>query len=112
MLQVAKTPLGRRLWRIAKLLHLPLSEVGKLTPEALDFCDWSMLADDPKRLEQYENTYVDPDYEAFEKAFDEEMRLKQETETLMQETADDGAAQPIIPAPALAAMDDEWERID
>ena len=31
-----------------------------------------MLCDDPKALQRYENTYYDPEYDAWEKEFDQE----------------------------------------
>lgn len=123
MLQVAKMPLARKLWRIAKALHIPVSEAGKMTVEELDFYDFSMLADDPKRLEQYENSYYDPDYESFEKAFDEEMAEKRQQETLMQEQerkaieAERAEEAEMLRAagydvPVQTAEDEEWERVD
>lgn len=112
MLQVAKTPLGRKLWRLAKELHIPVSEVAEMTPEEIEFCDFSMLADDPKRLEAYENTFRDPDFEAFEKAFDEEMRQKQEAEKLMrkQRAAELEAAGYDVSEDL--SGDDEWEKVE
>lgn len=124
MLQVAKMPLARRLWRIARTLHIPVTEVSRLTLEELDFCEYSMLVDDPKKLEQYENTYHDPDYDEFERQFDEEMKQEYKTgnpETLMQKNGADelmqeftaeelasmGYAMPVAPIPG-----EEWESVD
>lgn len=112
MLQVVKSPLARRLWRTAKALHISLAEAARLTPEELDFCDFSMLADDPKRLEEYENTYYDPDYDEFERAFDEEMRAQQEAETLMRKAQARELAEQGYDAPVETMPDEEWERVE
>lgn len=112
MLQIAKSPLGRRLWRIAKTLHIPISDAAKMTPEQLDFCDFSMLADDPKKLQDYENSYYDPDYEAFEKAFDAQIQEKQEEQILMRETEADRLRKEGYDVSAEVSADDEWERVE
>lgn len=43
-----------------------------MTSFELEFYEFSMLCDDPKALQRYENTYYDPDYDAWEKEFDQE----------------------------------------
>ena len=43
-----------------------------MTSFELEFYEFSMLCDDPKALQKYENTYYDPDYDAWEKEFDQE----------------------------------------
>lgn len=91
---------------------MPVSQAAQLTPEELGFCEFSMLVDDPKRLEEYENTFRDPDYEAFEKAFDEEIRREQEAESLMRKSEAEQLAAQGYDVPAEQRDDEEWERVD
>lgn len=112
MLKIAKSALGRRLWRLAKTLGIPLSEAAKCTPEELDFYDFSMLAENPKQLEKYENSFFDPEYEAFEKSFDEEMSATADERILMRKTAAEDLAQQGYDVPADVADDEEWERVE
>ena len=58
-------PLARRLWKISKFYQLPFSDerIQKLNIFDINFCELSMLADDPKALERYKNTFYDPDFD-------------------------------------------------
>lgn len=111
MLQVVKLPLARRLWRLAKLFHRPISELADMIPEELDFYDLATIADDPKALERYENTYVDDEYDAWEKAFDEEMRAKREQEALMRKQERDELVEDGYDVTVDVPDDEEWERV-
>lgn len=59
---------------MCKELQLPISSplVQEMTSFELEFYEFSMLCDDPKALQRYENTYYDPEYDAWEKEFDKE----------------------------------------
>lgn len=82
-----------------------------MIPEEMDFYDFSMLADDPKRLEAYENTFVDPDYEEFERMFDEEMRAKLESQARQREQEKESLAAQGYDVPVDAMDGEEWERV-
>lgn len=47
----------------------------------LDFYEYSIICDDPKLLEKLENTYYDPEYEAWEKEFDEEQEQQSQAKS-------------------------------
>ena len=43
----------------------------------IEFYEYSMIADDPKKLERLQNHYYDPEFEEWLEEFDEEQRQKQ-----------------------------------
>ena len=112
MLQIAKSPLGRRLWRLARIFNRPVSELGSLTLEELEFCDFAIIAEDPKLLEKYENTYRDPEFDAFERAFDEATEQREQEKTLMRRREEAELRAQGYDVPAESGADDEWERVD
>lgn len=76
MLDLAQTQLARRLWRICKLFQLPLSDsrIQNMSIFELEFYENSIIADDPKLLKKLQNHFFDPEYEEWEKEFDEEQK--------------------------------------
>lgn len=81
MLEIVQTPLARRMWRISKFFKIPLNDkrMQELTTFDLDFYELSMIADDPKKLEQLKNHYYDPEFDDWLEEFDEEQSKKQNT---------------------------------
>lgn len=71
-------PLARRLWRISKLFRLPLNDprIQEMTPYDLEFYELSAIADDPKKLEQLQNRYYDPEFDEWLEEFDIEQSLE------------------------------------
>lgn len=71
-------PLARRLWRISKLFRLPLNDprIQEMTPYDLEFYELSAIADDPKKLEQLQNRYYDPEFDDWLEEFDIEQSLE------------------------------------
>lgn len=43
----------------------------------IDFYEYSMIADDPKKLERLQNHYYDPEFDEWMEEFEEEQRQKQ-----------------------------------
>lgn len=82
MLDVVKMPLARRLWRISKFFQIPLNDprIQALDTWDLDFYEYSMIADDPKKLEQYENHFSDPDWDDWVAEFEAEQQMKQQSD--------------------------------
>lgn len=74
MLKVAKIPLARRLWRICKELHVPIHDprISGMDIFDLEFYEFSILCDNPKQLEAYENRYYDPEFDEWLEEFDKE----------------------------------------
>lgn len=83
-----------------------------MIPEEMDFYDFSMLADDPKRLEAYENSFYDPDYEEFERMFDEEMAAQKNQQTLMRNQEREELEERGYEVPVDVLDDEEWERVE
>lgn len=79
MLEIVQIPLARRMWRISKFFKIPLNDkrMQELTTYDLDFYELSMIADDPKKLEQLKNHYYDPEFDDWLEEFDEEQSKKQ-----------------------------------
>lgn len=79
MLEIVQTPLARRMWRISKFFKIPLNDkrMQELTTFDLDFYELSMIADDPKKLEQLKNHYYDPEFDDWLEEFEEEQSKKQ-----------------------------------
>lgn len=90
MLEIAQMPQARRLWRICKLFNLPLNDprIQEMDFYDLSFYEYSIIADDPKKLESLQNHYYDDDYSDWEKEFDEsqdkQQAEKQNEKTLKQ----------------------------
>ena len=72
-------PLARRLWKVCKELQLPLNDprIQDMDLYELEFYEYSIIYDDPKLREKLENTYYDPEYEAWEKEFDDQQAKSQ-----------------------------------
>lgn len=79
MLEVVQSPTARRLWRIAKFLHKPINDpcILNLTQYDMAFYEFSMLADNPKALEEYKNKYYDDEFDEWLEEFDREQEEKQ-----------------------------------
>ena len=79
MLDVVQSPTARRLWRIAKFLHKPINDpcILNLTQYDMAFYEFSMLADNPKALEEYKNKYFDDEFDEWLEEFDKEQEEKQ-----------------------------------
>lgn len=82
MLEVVQTPLARRLWRISKFFQIPLNDprLQQMTTYELEFYEYSMIADDPKKLESLQNHFYDPDFDEWLDEFDAEMETESEKE--------------------------------
>lgn len=52
----------------------------ELTSWDLEFYELSMIADDPKKLEQLQNRYFDPEFDEWLEEFDLEQSLENETQ--------------------------------
>lgn len=78
MLEIAQLPLARRLWRISKFFQLPLNDerIQNLDEFDIEFYEYSMIADDPKKLEQLKNHYYDPEFEEWMDEFEKEQDEK------------------------------------
>ncbi len=78
MLEIAQLPLARRLWRISKFFQLPLNDerIQNLDEFDIEFYEYSMIADDPKKLEQLKNHYYDPEFEDWMDEFEKEQDEK------------------------------------
>ena len=90
MLEIVQLPLARRMWRLSKFFHLPLNDprMQEITPYDLSFYEYSMIADDPDKLEQLQNHYYDPEFDDWLEEFDREQeekaaKLKQEKQTML-----------------------------
>ena len=46
--------------------------IQQLDPFDLEFVEWSLVCDDPKLLEQIQNRYYDPEFDAWMEEFDKE----------------------------------------
>lgn len=51
--------------------------IQHLDPFDLEFIEWSLVCDDPKLLEQIQNRYYDPEFDAWMEEFDKEQEQKQ-----------------------------------
>ena len=74
MLEIAKLPLARRLWKVCKELHLPIHDpaIAQMDIFDLEFYEFSILCDNPKLLESYENRYYDSEFDDWVDEFDRE----------------------------------------
>lgn len=81
MLEIAQLPLARRLWRISKFFKLPLNDerIQNMDLFDIEFYEYSMIADDPKKLEQLQNHYYDPEFEEWLEEFEQEQEDKQKS---------------------------------
>ena len=79
MLEIVQLPLARRLWRISKFFQIPINDdrIQNMDLFDIEFYEYSMIADDPKKLERLQNHYYDPEFEEWLEEFDEEQRQKQ-----------------------------------
>ena len=59
---------------------MPLSDpfIQHLDPFDLEFIEWSLVCDDPKLLEQIQNRYYDPEFDAWIEEFDKEQEQKKQ----------------------------------
>ena len=82
MLDIVQMPLARRLWRISKFFQIPINDprIQNLDTWDLDFYEYSMIADDPKKLEKLENHFSDPDFDDWVEEFELEQQLKQQSD--------------------------------
>lgn len=67
MLEIAQMPLARRLWGISKFYQLPFNDtrIQQMNIFDVQFAEFSQLADNPKKLEQYKNRFYDEDFDAW-----------------------------------------------
>lgn len=81
MLDIVQMPLARRLWRISKFFQIPINDprIQSLDTWDLDFYEYSMIADDPKKLEKLENHFSDPDFDDWVEEFELEQQSKQQS---------------------------------
>lgn len=58
---------------------MPLSDpfIQHLDPFDLEFIEWSLVCDNPKLLEQVQNHYYDPEFDAWMEEFDKEQKKQQ-----------------------------------
>ena len=82
MLDIVQMPLARRLWRISKFFQIPINDprIQNLDTWDLDFYEYSMIADDPKKLEKLENHFSDPDFDDWVEEFELGQQLKQQSD--------------------------------
>lgn len=82
MLDIVQMPLARRLWRISKFFQIPINDprIQSLDTWDLDFYEYSMIVDDPKKLEKLENHFSDPDFDDWVEEFELEQQLKQQSD--------------------------------
>lgn len=69
------------MWRISKFFQLPLNDpvMQDINPFDLDFYELSMIADDPKKLEQLQNHFYDDEFDDWLEEFDREQEEKQKS---------------------------------
>lgn len=81
MLDIVQMPLARRMWRISKFFQLPINDerIQDMNIYDITFYELSMIADDPKKLEQLQNHFYDEDFDAWLEEFEEEQALKAES---------------------------------
>lgn len=81
------------MWRISKFFQIPLNDqrMQDLNSFDLEFYELSMIADDPKKLEQLQNHYYDPDFDDWLEEFEaeqEELQSKQDKKSGESEQLD------------------------
>lgn len=83
MLEIAQLPLARRLWRICKYFQLPLSDehIQNIDLFDIEFYEYSMIADDPKKLERLQNHYYDPEFEEWLEEFEQEQEKQKSSQS-------------------------------
>ena len=79
MLEIAKLPLARRLWRICKEFKIPINDpiIRDMDLYDLEFYEYSIICDNPELLKKLENHYVDPDFDKWLEDFDKEQETLQ-----------------------------------
>lgn len=89
MLEIVQTPLARRLWRISKFFQLPISDerIQNMDMFDIEFYEYSMIADDPKKLEQLQNHYYDPEFDEWLEEFEQEQEDKQKSKSLQDDNS-------------------------
>lgn len=99
MLDVVQTSIARRMWRISKLFHRPLSDpsMQELNPYDLEFYELSMVADDPKALEALENHFYDDEFDAWVDEFDAEQEALAQERRLHGDTTPADSSDPVVP---------------
>ena len=80
MLEIVQLPLARRMWKLSKFFKIPLNDerMQDINPYDLEFYELSMIADDPKKLEQLQNHFYDDEFEDWLDDFDREQEEKQQ----------------------------------
>ena len=92
MLEIVQMPLARRIWNLSKMFHLPISDqrMQDLNPFDMEFYELSVIADDPKKLEQLKNHYYDPEFDEWLEEFDNEQEELKSQQGKHVETDDKG----------------------
>lgn len=90
MLDIVQLPLARRMWRISKFFQIPLNDerMQDLNMFDLEFYELSMIADDPKKLEQLQNRFYDDEFDDWLEEFEREQEEK-ERQKQLQSSQDD-----------------------
>ena len=94
MLDIAQMPLAKRMWRLSKYFRIPLNDIRIQNLDIFDieFYEYSMIAEDPKKLEQLQNHFYDPEFDEWLEEFERENPQEQSIETnedLQRETNKD-----------------------
>ena len=108
MLELVQTPLARRMWRISRFFQIPLNDprMQDMTPYDLEFYEYSMIADDPKKLEQLQNHFYDPDFDEWVEEFEREQLEKSNKEQEDENTYEDyEVSEPLD-------FNDDWEEVN
>lgn len=118
MLEVVQSPLARRLWRLSKFFQIPLNDerMQNIDMYDLEFYELSMIADDPKKLEQLQNHYFDPDFDDWVEEFEMEQaeKAEQKQEQLSQpepESSEPNEYEGYDVSEPIGA-DEEWEEVN
>lgn len=82
----------------------------------LQFYEYSQIADDPKKLEQLQNHYYDPEFEEWLEEFDQEQSEKT-TKSNMDENLSSNRYSDNLPTeeyeiPESINSSEEWEEVD
>lgn len=78
MLDIVQIPLARRMWRLSKFFRIPLNDerMQDINMFDLEFYELSMIADDPKKLEQLKNHFYDDGFDEWVEEFELEQQLE------------------------------------
>ena len=81
MLDIVQMPLARRIWRLSKFFQIPLNDerIQDINIFDLEFYELSMIADDPKKLEELQNHFYDPDFDEWLEDFEREQEENSES---------------------------------